>query len=1037
MMIKKLVLSEFGPYSGQQEIDFVPFSGQVFLIGGDTGAGKTTIFDAICYALYGEPSGSVRKGDSLRNQDAGKRAKSFAQVVFTAADGAEYTVHRDTPQPRKPDSPARSLPKDSVRLMDKTGKVIECGSKKVTEKVALLTGFDRDSFLRVSVLPQGEFDKFLMAKSNERRDTLRRIFGTQLYENYAAVAKEWQKAAELELNTADAKYALILERYFPAEGEKRHISGAEEYISRLGEMLAESTEKRAAAEKELARISEELLRNNTLRHEAEKASRNIAEWQNALSEKQRLDSMQEEYCEKAKLLGMQKLAAEAAPALARHEELSARLSAAECSAAEAEDRKRLAAQSLERAQRDKQAADSLTAERERAIGELPALESLLKKCEEAQQGLELCERLLQESGDIRKKLDENAKMQEECRITSEKLSKEAAQAELLAARSDGARAQYSEAAEKKRRLTALLGRIADLDEQRKKTDAAAEDSGNAAQALDLAEYKSSQLHQRYFAGEAARLARKLNVGERCPVCGSTEHPFPAQWESDIPTAEQLESAESEVEQARAVKSEADKTLSECSGRLDTLKSSVQGEYAAELGEPFPQQGAASAVGQSLAELEKTCGGLREEYERCLSAAEGLAELKGSFERSQQEQKRLEREHSDLTGKAAELSAQYSAQKAAADEKLSGLDGRTADMLSAEIRTAKERISAIEGQQKQAQERLDLCAQAAAAAESSAQEQKRSLEAAAGDLSAAAEVLTEELRRCGFADTAQLQKYIVPKLQRDSLEREIHEHRSAVTAAETRLSDCEGRLPEDREPQPPEVFAEKERMLGERQAQAQRLLAQLTTGTDGISCAIGELTALAQGSENLVRRQQVLKQLDRAINGAAQEHISFEAFIQMRMFAGVLEEANHRLDKMSGGRYRFVLRTQNARANSSEGLDIDIIDNNSGSSARRDVSTLSGGERFMASFALATGLSDYTLRQGAGRRSDILFIDEGFSSLDSDTFAMAFEVIEKLRGQERMVGIITHVSEIQEHFRDMRINVRKGRSGSVIETVCRK
>lgn len=1037
MMVKKLILSEFGPYSGQQEIDFVPFSGQVFLIGGDTGAGKTTIFDAICYALYGEPSGSVRKGDTLRNQDAGKKAKSFAEVTFTAADGAEYTVHRDTPQLKKPDSPVRSLPKDSVRLMDDTGNVIECGSKKVTEKVTLLTGFDRDSFLRVSVLPQGEFDKFLMAKSNERRDTLRRIFGTQLYENYAAVTRDWLKAAESELNAVDTKYALLLERYFPAEGEKRHISGAGEYIAKLSGMLAESTEQKKAAEKELAGISEDMLKNNTLRHEAEKSNQNITEWQKALSEKQRLDAMQEEYSGKEKLLGMQKLAAEAAPALTRHEELSAKLSAAEKGSAQAEERKRLTAQSLETAKLEKHAADSLTAERETAIGELPGLESLLKKCEEAQQGLEACKRLSGEIESTGKKLGENEKMQEKCRINSEKLSKQAAQAEVLAAKSGGAKAQLNEASEKRRRLTLLLGKLDELDKQRRSTERAAQKSKSAEKSLDEAEYENTQLLRRYYAGESARLAKKLNVGERCPVCGSTDHPFPAQWQEDIPTSEQLEAAQSKVDEARSAKGEADRKLSECSGRLDTLQNSVHSEYEAEMGKSFPEQGAAADVTLTLGELEKTCGTLQEEYDRCINAAEELPKLQKSLEQSQQEQKRLEEQHSQFTAQAAELSAQYSAQKAAAEEKLSGLEGRTPEMLTDEIRSRKERISAIEERQKQSQERLNSCTQAAAAAETGAQEQKKSLEAAKKELSEAGKVLEEELVRCGFADTQELRRYIVTKQQRDRLERELHDHRSAVTAAETRLSDCESRLPEDRELQPLEAFDEAERLLGERQAQAQQRLAQLTTGESGISCAIEELTKLSESSSGLVQRQQTLKQLDRAINGGAQEHISFEAFIQMRMFAGVLEEANHRLDKMSGGRYRFVLRTQNARANASEGLDIDIIDNNSGSSARRDVSTLSGGERFMASFALATGLSDYTLRQGAGRRSDMLFIDEGFSSLDSDTFAMAFEVIEKLRSQERMVGIITHVSEIQEHFRDMRINVRKERGGSRIETVCRR
>ena len=151
----------------------------------------------------------------------------------------------------------------------------------------------------------------------------------------------------------------------------------------------------------------------------------------------------------------------------------------------------------------------------------------------------------------------------------------------------------------------------------------------------------------------------------------------------------------------------------------------------------------------------------------------------------------------------------------------------------------------------------------------------------------------------------------------------------------------------------------------------------------------------------------------------------------------MQRANDRLKVMSGGRYEFELRTQNVRGNVSEGLDINMIDNNSSRTRRRDVSTLSGGERFMASFALAIGLSDYTLQRGGNKQSDMLFVDEGFSSLDSSTFEMALNVIQGISAGRRMIGLVTHIDGIKQYFRESQIYVHKGKAGegSAIEVKC--
>ncbi len=1037
MIVKRLVLSAFGPFSGQEEIDFTKFNDQVFLIGGDTGAGKTTIFDGICFALYGKPSGSLRKEGTLRNQDAGRKAASYAELTFTAADGNDYTVHRDTPEHRKPGDSAPPVSADSVRLTDSGGVVLMKGAKKVTDMVTRITGFDREAFLRVSVLPQGEFDKFLTADSKTRRDTLRRIFGTQLYESYAQIMQKWLKAADEEMSEVNSAYNLLIERYFPSNGEPRYISGADNFIPELEEMLAESRRLKQEAAGECEEISARLISNNTQKSAAEKANAAVLEWKTALAERNALAEKQADFAAREVALARQKLAAEAAPALERRNELAMKKTSAQKRLTEAEKQAEEASKSLEGAKNSRSAAALLTAERESAIGSLPGLEALLTKCEEARKALAECREIEQNIEEIHSRLTSNAARQEVCSKDKQRLTAGISEAEKTTGEIPGIQAEYDKLTEAAARLKSLGGEISRLNKLRRECERAQSDRDSAETSCNTAERRGKELRVKYYSGEAARLAKELKVGERCPVCGSLEHPFPAVWTEEIPTAEQLDEAEGLASDAAAALAAAEKALAERKGRLEAQHTSVCREYQSAVGGEMPENGADKAVSEQLDVIKGQCAERSAALEKCKAAEESLTGLRDSLASNEKLQASLEQSQAELNGELSRLNSDYAAKKAAAEEKRSGLDGRTPETLAGEIAAKKARIKAIDEQQRQAEAALSRASQNAAAAGSSVSEIRAALAELEKELSAAEADLNAELKRCGFADSSELSSLIVKREEIAALERAVQTYRQAVIEADTRLSECEKRLPEIREIRPLEQFDEIHRALSEELNKCQERMSAHGTEAAGLESTISEISSRVQGSRTLARKQQTLKELNRVINGSGEERISFEAFIQMNMFRGVLEEANQRLDKMSGGRYRFVLRTQNVRANAAEGLDIDIIDYNSGSEARRDVSTLSGGERFLASFALAIGLSDYTLRQGAGRRSDMLFIDEGFSALDSDTFSLAFEVIEKLRSQNRMVGIITHVGEIQEYFRDRRIYVRKGKSGSTISAVCRE
>ncbi|MGN1339151.1 MAG: AAA family ATPase [Oscillospiraceae bacterium] len=1030
MIIKRLEMSAFGPYKGKEVIDFTQFANEVFLIAGDTGAGKTTIFDAVCFALYGQPSGSLRRGDTLRNQDAGKKAESYAEVTFSVR-GQDYTVRRQTPELKRPGESASGTASAVLYLPDGTVQ-----KKNVKQTVAEITGFDRESFLRVSVLPQGEFDKFLTAKTSERQDTLRRIFSTHLYQNYADVVKEWSKSVNRQLEDLSKRYSAAVQAVFPEE-QQFPLSGAEDKSRELAELIAKAAEEQRSAEQSGEDLTAELIQNSRLRSEAQEQNKALELYAAAKSEKEKLDLQSEIYSGKREILERQKRAEEARPELSGRDNAAAQHKSAQAEAVAAELREKQTAGALAEARKADEEAKQLDGELKGITGELPQLAELLERCRKAQESEREVKRLEASMSEKQERLTGNQAAQQTCSDQIKLLTQQTNECRTLAAQRGGAESQLNAAAASMKHAEQLLKDLEALDRLAEEHQAAAKDCESTQTVLDKAQSDNEQLNLRYFAGEAARLAKKLETGVACPVCGSTEHPFPAPWAENIPTEADLKKSEKALNAAQKARSAADKALSGISGQLESSREAAAREYAEVIGGEIPQSGAAEAVREKSQQLIDSEKALKMALDDCVAAENRLPELSARLEQEEKRLGELVQEQQDIANEISALNSAIAAKVKEAEFNRQGLEGRTAAQLTQEISGKRARAAEIESTRQTAAEALARAEKEAASAAARLEQLKKTLADSAVGLDKAQSALEEKLRTCGFGGEQELRQYLADKQQRSSLEKEIADYNERQTAAAATLEERGKALPENRELLDISQFDEKERGLKAEQSVISSQIKQLTARITGLSAAKDNVDGMIRSAVQLSNTQKTLTKLDRVINGSGESRISFETFIQMRMFAGVLEEANKRLVTLSGGRYRFALREEGMRANSAAGLDIDIIDNNSGSAARRDVSTMSGGERFLASFALAIGLSDYTLRRGAGRSADMLLIDEGFSTLSRDVFDEALAVIEQLRENDRTVGIITHVEGIQEYFRNMQIQVIKNKDGSTTRTICRK
>ena len=908
----KLTIAGFGPYAEVQELDFSQLgSSGLYLITGDTGAGKTTIFDAITFALFGEASGDNRSADMLRSKYAKDDAPTYVELTF-AYNGKEYTVRRN-PEYDRAKSRGIGTTKQAADAEliypngDRATKV-----RDVDRGIRDIIGLTREQFSQVAMISQGDFRKLLQADTKERQKIFRDIFGTGLYVTLQDRLK--LKAAEVKNQREQANASIV--QY--TEGILCHEESP----------LAEETQRARSGElftSEVLTLLEKLLTE---------------------------DRAQENHLEEAAHQQDEQMDALVAQ-LTRAEAYQAAKQALEIKATE--EQKKTA--TLEQLAAALAAAQETLPEQECLGKEITSLELLLPSYDE----------LERKSRDL---ADKQSALRKENAAETNAAAHKATLEEDLIAHKDERKALESVSAEKE-----LLQNRCETLTQRKEKFAALIASADALlkerETLSklqseylAAEATSSQLKREYdtknkaFLDEQAGiLAASLAAGTPCPVCGSA-HPHLAVISASAPTEADVKKAKNDYEAAQKATEQASGKASTQRGLVQAAEKAIRKESMALLGEG--ENGGVKAIAQT--------------QEAALTAE--IAAVKQQIEElSRKEARKVELD---------KLIPQKEQSLAAADKALTA---------------AKEQIAAL----------------TASSAELAAQ-------------------ITELRAKLTFADKAALLQ------EKDALSKKLNELKSALSAAETNYNACKEALAAIRA-----AMAELKKQTTEAPAvDAEALHAQknaLTAQKNALAAEVkrihARLTANEAAQKNISAKAQELAQLDaryiwmKALSDTAngtvsgKDKVMLETYIQTTYFDRILERANLRLRKMSGGQYDLERRKIASNQRSQSGLELDIVDHIN--TTRRSVNTLSGGEAFLASLALALGLSD-EVQMSTGIRLDTLFVDEGFGSLDSEALSKAYSTLAGLTEGNRLVGIISHVSELKERI-DNQIVVKKDRSGS--------
>ncbi|WP_037672498.1 AAA family ATPase [Streptomyces griseus] len=992
MRLHRLDITAFGPFGGSQSVDFDELSAAgLFLLHGPTGAGKTSILDAVCYALYGSVPGARQSGQglTLRSDHAAAGTRTEVTLELTVA-GRRLEVTRQPPweRPKKRGS-GTTLDKAQswLREYDATARAwkdLSRSHQEIGEEITQLLGMSREQFCQVVLLPQGDFARFLRADAEARGRLLGRLFDTQRFAEVEKRLAERRRATEARVREGDAELLADAHRMQQAAGDAMELPDLAPGEPGLAEaVLAAAAVARSTAREQLTIAHRGRAAAEAAQATAERALddvREVARLQRRFTEAreraQRLEDRADAHREAQARMERARKAEAVAPALELRE------------AAENEHRAAARTEAQARALLTGSDADAgaggLAAAARRAAEELGSLESA-RRAEQRLTGL-VAERA---DLDRQERADEEVLAETEGWLAGWETTRAALQTRIESAQEAAARAEQlavqREPAQKRLRAARLRDRLAGDTEDAQRQVVASE--GRALQAkrhwLDLKEQRLD--------GIAAELAAHLTDGEPCAVCGATEHPAPARKDAGHVDRE----AE---EQALAACRREEERHAEDERRLGVVREALAAATAEAGDTP------AARLAEDADELERLHAQARRDASALHAALEEL--------------RRAEQEHERRTAdrqQAALATATRSARRDTLERERATLEAELA-----QARGAQDSVAARAAELERHVSRLTDAADAARAAEESAER----LKAADGRLAEAA-------FRAGFDTPRDAAAALLDDAAHRELQRRLDVWQTEETAVRAVLAEADTAAAAE---QPPADLAAAERAA----ADAAGRLRAAASAWDAAARRCTELDRLSARAETGVRRLGPLREeYDRVARMASltagtsadnERKMRLESYVLAARLEQVAAAATVRLQRMSSGRYTLVHSADRAGRGRS-GLGLHVVDAWTG--RERDTATLSGGETFFASLALALGLADVVTDEAGGVRLDTLFIDEGFGSLDDQTLDEVLDVLDSLRERDRSVGIVSHVGDLRRRIH-AQLEVVKGRSGSVVQ-----
>ena len=909
----KLTLSAFGPYAGKTDFDFDKLgTGGLYLITGDTGAGKTTIFDAITYALYGDPSGNNREVSMFRSKYADLETPTFVKLTFKYKDN-EYVVKRN-PEYERASQRGSGVTKQTagVELTLPDEKVLT-KTKEVDTAIKNIMGIDKNQFCQIAMIAQGDFLKLLLAPTKERIEIFRHIFKTKLYSDLQNKLK--QEASSLDNSCLQIRQSIT-----------QYIAGINCDESSLHCLQVSKAKNNELPIDECISLLENLLAEDS--QSEEKTAEKILSIEKQ-ADKIKLNIQQGESISRAKVL------------LEQTRALLEKLSSEKITLAAALDEENKKSIEIEK----------LTKDSATISAQLPEYDELSQKQTALAKNISLIEQNNLTLNNAKADIDTLKSQIESLNAESKTLEKCGEQKIIL----ENNILSLNDRLSKLQQLLYSMETLKKNHEEHKKAVQIYKEKQANVDSLD-ASYKEG--HKLYLDAQAGILAENLKENMPCPVCGSLSHPKKASKPVDVPTKDELDALQNRLSAANKEVEHASQTAGKIKGIIDEKMESTLTSIKELLGD-INMNSATDIAKENISELQAKIKSIDSEIKQL---SKNISR-KDSIEKIlPQSTKRLE-ELQDSINNISNTVTTYTSENKAIEERIAGLKSKLlfSSKLEADtkIKSNNDTVLKIQKAIELATKRLNECKEKLASATATKTELSKQLDG------------KEEINL-------------------ENEKNKLYELESNIKTLRTYKEEIHSRIVNNQ------------------------------SNYKNINLKSDELIEAE-------KQYAVVKSLSDTANGniTGKDKIMLETYIQMHYFDRIISRANARLVIMTGGQYDLVRRKEAASKMGQSGLDLDVIDHYNGT--ERSVKSLSGGESFKASLALALGLSDEIQSSAGGIQLDTMFIDEGFGSLDEDSLSQAMNALASLASSNKLIGIISHVGELKQKI-DKQIIVKKDKTG---------
>lgn len=909
----KLVLSAFGPYASKVELDLSKLGENgVYLITGDTGAGKTTIFDAITFALFGKPSGDIRDVKTLRSEYANEEIETYVELDFIYHD-EEYHIYRRpeytyTHVQKNGEVKQRSKATDAYLILPNGDRIVK--PTEVTKQVEQLLGMKRDQFRQIAMIAQGSFLEILNADTKERGRLFEKVFMTSKYSVLMDRLNQMAKESSIALNDAklrlqqiisDIRVPEILQEQYEQTLKTFAMNDIQPVYDLLDNIIIGAKKGIENLQKQKEQVQKQLQKSRKEETEKTKQLQDLLSLEKLLKEKPVKEEKANRYTERLKTDG---------------------------------EKYRIQIDALKKEQ----------AQIEHELPEYAGLTKLTAKLAEIKKQGSSVLKDLETKTSLKKQLDEDITLkQKEAQIlTDSELSlnklfiKEEEIEKKISAfyHASMIQSNYQNAVDNLKEKTQFLQESTDR------------------KAMLQKQYDDAQLS--YFANQAGLLASRLIKGEPCPVCGSIEHPRPASYSDQLVTQEEINQYKKKADQVEKEYQVASKACVDANLKRSTLQNELELVLKSVTEQTIPLGNVKTFIDEHTTQLKKDQKEISTRIKQLQQQSKRYQELLKMIPKLQQKLTTLAEEVSQSEITQAKLSVKHEQIQKQVQE-------TTAKLKYSSETEAKDRVAILAKQILEYQQQIDQLAN----------ESKLAMDELVY-VNAQIDMLKEKVE--SSIDEIPLQKNQLGLLQAEIENLQVQQEEIFKSIHDTQMYESDAQDTKKKIKSESDIYQTK--------------LSRYSS--------LRELADVAMGNGR-----------------SSKEKITLQEYVQIAYLDRMIHKANERYLSMSNQQYQLVRSAGTKDKRSHEALDLDVIDFSNGSI--RPVSSLSGGESFIASLALALGMSDEIQSQAGGIQIDTMFIDEGFGTLDRDSLNNAIQTLMKLSGENRLVGIISHVKELKERI----------------------